>query len=89
MIATYGRLHVLVNNAGVMDYMQGVAELSDDVWRRVLGINLDGPMFTSRLAVQHMLEHGGGSIVNIASTASLHGGAAGAVLPPPSTPWSG
>jgi NAD(P)-dependent dehydrogenase (short-subunit alcohol dehydrogenase family) len=61
-----------------MDYMQGVGELSNDVWRRVLSINLEGPMFTSRRAVAHMLEHGGGSIINIASTAGLHGGAAGA-----------
>jgi len=77
-INTFGGLNVLVNNAGVMDYMQGVGELSDDIWRKVLGINLDGPMFTSRKAVAYMLTHGGGSIVNIASTAALHGGAAGA-----------
>lgn len=77
-INTYGRLDVLCNNAGVMDYMQGVGELADDVWRRVLGINLDGPMFTCRRAVQYMLAHGGGSIINVASTAGIHGGAAGA-----------
>jgi len=77
-IKTYGRLDILCNNAGVMDYMQGVGELSDDVWRRVMGINLDGPMFATRRAVRYMLEHGGGSIVNTASTAGLHGGAAGA-----------
>lgn len=77
-LSTWGRLHVLVNNAGVMDYMQGVGELADDVWRRVLAINLDGPMFTSRRAVRHMLEHGGGSIVNVASTAGISGAAAGA-----------
>jgi NAD(P)-dependent dehydrogenase (short-subunit alcohol dehydrogenase family) len=45
-VDTHGRIDVLVNNAGVMDYMQGVGELSDDIWRRVLAINLDGPMFT-------------------------------------------
>lgn len=77
-LSTYGRLDVLCNNAGVMDYMQGVGELSDDVWRRVLSINLDGPMFATRRAVQHMLQHGGGSIINTASTAGIHGGAAGA-----------
>jgi NAD(P)-dependent dehydrogenase (short-subunit alcohol dehydrogenase family) len=77
-ISEYGRLDALCNVAGVMDYMQGVGEVTDDIWRRVLGINLDGPMFTSRKAVQHMLEHGGGSIINIASTAGVHGGAAGA-----------
>jgi NAD(P)-dependent dehydrogenase (short-subunit alcohol dehydrogenase family) len=77
-ISTYGRLDALCNVAGVMDYMQGVGELSDDIWRRVMSINLDGPMFTSRKAVQYMLEHGGGSIINISSTAGIHGGAAGA-----------
>jgi NAD(P)-dependent dehydrogenase (short-subunit alcohol dehydrogenase family) len=75
---TYGGLNVLVNNAGVMDYMAGVGEMTDEIWRRVLGINLDGPMFTTRKAVQYMLAHGGGSIINVGSTASLHGGAAGA-----------
>jgi NAD(P)-dependent dehydrogenase (short-subunit alcohol dehydrogenase family) len=77
-ITTYGHLDVLCNNAGVMDYMQGVGELSDDIWRRVLSINLDGPMFTSRRALPHMLAQGAGSIINIASTAGIHGGAAGA-----------
>jgi NAD(P)-dependent dehydrogenase (short-subunit alcohol dehydrogenase family) len=77
-VGTYGRLDVLCNNAGVMDYMQGVGEMADDIWRRVLGINLDGPMFTCRRAVQQMLAQGGGAIVNIASTAGIHGGAAGA-----------
>jgi NAD(P)-dependent dehydrogenase (short-subunit alcohol dehydrogenase family) len=55
-----------------------VGELSDDIWRRVLGINLDGPMFTMRRAVPQMVEQGGGLIVNIASTAGIEGGAAGA-----------
>lgn len=76
-VSTYGRLDVLCNNAGIMDYMQGIGELSDDIWRRVLSVNLEGPMFTTRKAVQYMLAHGGGSIVNTASTAGLHGGAAG------------
>jgi NAD(P)-dependent dehydrogenase (short-subunit alcohol dehydrogenase family) len=77
-ITTYERLDILCNNAGVMDYMQGVGELSDDIWRRVLSINLDGPMFTSRRAIAYMLTHEGGSIINVASTAGIHGGAAGA-----------
>ncbi len=77
-VTAFGRLDVLVNNAGVADYMQGVGEVSDEVWRRVMSINVDGPMFASRRAVAHMLEHGGGSIVNIASIAGIHGGAGGA-----------
>lgn len=77
-ISTHGRLDVLCNNAGVMDYMQGVGELEDEVWRRVLSINLDGPMFTSRRAVQQMRRQGSGSIINVASIGGLQGGAAGA-----------
>lgn len=77
-VGAYGRIDILVNNAGVMDYMQGVGEVTDDVWRRVLGINLDGPMFTSRRAIPHMVAQGSGSIINVASVASLGGGAAGA-----------
>jgi NAD(P)-dependent dehydrogenase (short-subunit alcohol dehydrogenase family) len=77
-VAAHGCLDILCNNAGVMDYMQGVGELSDDMWRRVLSINLDGPMFTSRRAVQLMLTQGAGTIINIASIGGLEGGAAGA-----------
>jgi NAD(P)-dependent dehydrogenase (short-subunit alcohol dehydrogenase family) len=77
-VSTYGRLDALCNNAGVMDLNQGVGELSNEMWRRVLGINLDGPMFTSRRAIPIMRQQGGGSIINIASIAGLGGGAAGA-----------
>ena len=77
-ISTHGRIDVLVNNAGVMDYMAGVGELTDDIWRKVLAINLDGPMYTMRRAVPTMVEQGGGAIVNIASVAGIEGGAAGA-----------
>jgi NAD(P)-dependent dehydrogenase (short-subunit alcohol dehydrogenase family) len=75
---TYGRLDVLVNNAGVMDHFQGAGELTNEVWRRVLGTNLDGPMFTTRRALTYMLKQGGGSIVNIASLSSFSGASAGA-----------
>ena len=47
--------------------MHGIGELSDDMWRRVLSINLDGPMFTSRRAVPQMASQGGGSIISTAS----------------------
>ncbi|MFC6592021.1 SDR family NAD(P)-dependent oxidoreductase [Deinococcus lacus] len=78
-VEVYGRPDILVNNAGIMDYMAGVGDLTNDVWERVMGINLNGPMYTMRRAVQVMTEQeSGGSIVNIGSTASLSGGAAGA-----------
>jgi NAD(P)-dependent dehydrogenase (short-subunit alcohol dehydrogenase family) len=77
-VTTYGRIDILVNNAGVMDYMAGVGEVTDDIWRKVMAINVDGPMFTMRRAVPVMIEQGGGVIVNIASVGGLEGGPAGA-----------
>jgi NAD(P)-dependent dehydrogenase (short-subunit alcohol dehydrogenase family) len=76
-VETYSKLDVLINNAGIMDYMAGVGEVTDEIWEKVLHVNLYGPMYTSRRAVQIMLEAGHGSIVNIGSTASVSGGAAG------------
>jgi NAD(P)-dependent dehydrogenase (short-subunit alcohol dehydrogenase family) len=78
VMQAYGRLDVLCNNAGVMDTNQGVAELTNEMWERVIGINLNGPMFLSRKAVPIMVAQGGGSIVNTSSLAGLGGGAAGA-----------
>lgn len=75
---SFGRLDVLCNNAGVMDTNQGIGELTNDMWERVLGINLYGPMYLSRLAVPIMVEQHGGAIVNTGSLAGLGGGAAGA-----------
>ncbi len=76
-VQAYGRLDVLVNNAGVMDVNQGVAELDDEVYRRVMSINVDGPVFASRAAIRAMGD-GGGVILNTASVAGVGGGAAGA-----------
>jgi NAD(P)-dependent dehydrogenase (short-subunit alcohol dehydrogenase family) len=74
----YGRIDVLCNNAGIMDAVTPVAELSDELWRRVLGVNLDGAMFTSRRALPIMVKQGGGVILNTASVAAIRGGVAGA-----------
>lgn len=73
----FGHLDILCNNAGIMDYMQGVGELTDEVWQRVLGVNLYGPMYCMRRALPELIKQQG-SIINVGSTASLHGGAAGA-----------
>jgi NAD(P)-dependent dehydrogenase (short-subunit alcohol dehydrogenase family) len=77
-IEAYGRLDILVNNAGVVDLFQPVGEVDNETWRRVLSVNLDGPMFAMRRAVPAMLKNGGGAILNIASVAGISGAAAGA-----------
>ena len=73
-----GRIDVLVNNAGVMDDFTPAADVTDDLWRRVLGTNLDGVFYGCRLAIPVMQRQGAGSIVNVASIGGLQGGRAGA-----------
>lgn len=77
-VSQFGRIDVLVNNAGVMDLFQSVADVDNETWRRVMSVNVDGPMFAMRRAVPLMLSQGGGAIVNIASVACVGGGSAGA-----------
>ena len=77
-IKTYGQVDILVNNAGVMDINQGVGEVSNEIWERVMGININGPMYLSRRAVPNMVSRHSGVILNIASVAGVSGAAAGA-----------
>lgn len=69
-VELYGRIDVLVNNAGVN--IPGVFhEVSDAVIDKTLNVNVKGPMYGSRAAIPHMLRQGGGSIVNISSVNGL------------------
>lgn len=76
--AAQGRLGILVNNAGIMDGFRPVTEVTDEVWERVLAVNLTGPMMLTRAALPTMLAAGGGVIINISSIGGLVGGRAGA-----------
>jgi NAD(P)-dependent dehydrogenase (short-subunit alcohol dehydrogenase family) len=75
--STFGRLDILCNNAGIMDLVTPAAEVSLELWERVLAVNLYGPFLACRRAIPLFLEQGGGSIVNTASEAALRGGVAG------------
>ncbi len=68
----FGRgLHILVNNAGMEQPPATVAELDPALWSRVVEVNLTGPFLMMKTAIPHMIEAGGGSIVNISSLAGL------------------
>jgi len=71
IVAWRGRIDGLVNNAGIAQAVQGPPEdLDYEVWRRVLGVNLEGAFLCSKAAF-HALRAAGGAIVNIASTRAL------------------
>jgi len=76
---TYGSLDVLVNNAGIMDNFTPVGDVSDELWERVIGINLTGPLMACREAINIMLQQDkGGIIINNASVGGLFGTRGGA-----------
>ncbi len=77
-VNTYGTVDILVNNAGVMDDFSPVADVTDQLWDRVMAINLNGPFKAMRSVLKIMLEKKSGVIVNIASIGGLQGARAGA-----------
>jgi 3(or 17)beta-hydroxysteroid dehydrogenase len=68
----FGRLDVLVNNAGVILYKK-IEDTSLAEWRRLMSVNLDGVFLGTKFAIASMKKNGGGSIINIASVAGLIG----------------
>ncbi len=68
VVADFGRLDILINNAGV-EPRASILEMSDDDWHAALNVNLSAAFYTSRAAGQVMKEAGSGVIVNIASIA--------------------
>ncbi|MGP5034868.1 SDR family NAD(P)-dependent oxidoreductase [Brachybacterium alimentarium] len=75
--AAGGTVYGLANVAGITDGHRPLHETDDDVWGRVMAVNVDGPFRLMRALVPGMLEAGSGAIVNVASEAALRGGAAG------------
>ena len=70
VVARYGALHVLVNNAGIAQGGERTWDAPEEVWDRVLRTNLRSVYVCSRAAVPAMLASGSGSIVNVASIAA-------------------
>ena len=72
-----GKVDIVVNNAGVGDNMQAAANVEDDIWERVMSINVEGVMRITRKAIPLFLENGGGTFVNMASISGVTGGRGG------------
>lgn len=70
----YGRIDVLVNNAGVYPAGATMENTTKELWDKIISINLTGPFMGAQLCLPYMIKAGGGSIVNISSIAGLVGG---------------
>jgi gluconate 5-dehydrogenase len=70
----FGRVDVLVNNAGITPTRLTVSDITRDVWQKIFSVNVEGPLRMAQCVAPVMRDHGGGSIVNIASMAAYSGG---------------
>jgi NAD(P)-dependent dehydrogenase (short-subunit alcohol dehydrogenase family) len=78
LAAGHGEIEVVCNAHGVSDGGASVEELNDDLWFRVIQINLNSIYLVCNRVLPTMISRGGGVIINIASVAGLRGGRAGA-----------
>ena len=72
-IKEFGEINILVNNAGVMDDMAPMDQVSDEKYEHVFAVNVYGPMAAMRKACKEFLRQGnGGAIINVSSVGSMH-----------------
>jgi 3-oxoacyl-[acyl-carrier protein] reductase len=72
-VEKFGRLDFLVNSAGTTEFIRHdkLDDVTDDVWRRILDVNVKGPFQCIRAAREALARNGGGHVVNVASTAGI------------------
>ena len=73
VIRAFGRIDVLVNNAGISGVSKPTHEITEQEWDRVQAVNVKGPFFCTKHVIPHMKRGGGGSIVNLSSIYGLIG----------------
>ncbi len=73
-IAAFGRVDILYNNAGIMPSADGsVTDLGEELWDRILDVNLKSTFLCTKYTIPHMVKQGQGSIINIASFVAFMG----------------
>ena len=71
----FGRINVMVNNAGILGVNKPTDEVTAEEWDKVMGVNVKGVFFCTKYAIPYMKRGGGGSVINLSSIYGLIGGA--------------
>jgi NAD(P)-dependent dehydrogenase (short-subunit alcohol dehydrogenase family) len=71
-LAQYGKIDILVNNAGGVSGDGPIEAVSEEVWRRVVDLNLNSQFFCCKAVIPHMKKAGYGKIVNLSSMGAIH-----------------
>lgn len=75
-----GRIDVLITNAGGLIQRAPIEQITDELFDRVLHLNVRSALACIAAAVPHMRKQGGGNVINVTSVAARHGGGPGAAL---------
>ena len=67
----FGKIDVLVNNAGMSPLYPSLTDVSEELFDKVIGVNMKGPFRLAALVGEHMAKGNGGSIINVSSTSSV------------------
>jgi NAD(P)-dependent dehydrogenase (short-subunit alcohol dehydrogenase family) len=76
-IKTHGCIDILFNNAGIL-YFGTVLDTSEEIWNKILSVNLTGTFHCCKAVLPHMIENRGGSIINMSSSTGAHDAGANA-----------
>lgn len=70
--AAAGHVDILINNAGIAPTVAASADMSEELFDKIIAVNLKGPFRLTSLIAPRMVADGGGSVINISSTGALH-----------------
>jgi NAD(P)-dependent dehydrogenase (short-subunit alcohol dehydrogenase family) len=77
VVERFGTVDVVVNNAGISPGFTNLVDVSREFWQKIFSVNLDGPLRLGQLVAPVMRDHGGGTIVNVATMGAYGGGGPG------------
>jgi 3-oxoacyl-[acyl-carrier protein] reductase len=76
-LSTYGKIDIICNCAGILDDYKSATQTDEELWDKILNVNLKAPYLISKLVIPKMIDEGKGNIINIASISAMVAGGGG------------